>query len=116
MKITEQKVRLWNDQRLRALVTVVFDDCFVVRNIKVIQGRDDKLFVAMPSRKLPDNTYVDIAHPITMEFREYLEATILGAYEHELDLRDQDPEKYSQDSRESRGRDQDDQGDWAPGR
>ena len=110
MEITEQKVRLWNDQRLRALVTVVFEDCFVVRNIKVIQGRDDKLFVAMPSRKLPDGTYVDIAHPITMEFREYLEATILGAYEHELELREQDPERYSNDSRANR----DDQGDWAP--
>ena len=56
MKITELKVRLWHDQRLQALVTVVFDDCFVVRNIKVIEGREGKLFVAMPSRRLPDGT------------------------------------------------------------
>ncbi len=80
MQITEVKVRLWDDKRLRALVTIVFEDCFVVRNIKVIEGRDGKLFVAMPSRQLADGTYADIAHPITKEFRRQTEATILSAY------------------------------------
>ena len=80
MEITEVKVRLWRDQRLRALVTVVFDDCFVVRNIKVIEGRDRKLFVAMPSRKMPDGRYGDIAHPITRNFRREMETAVLGAY------------------------------------
>lgn len=86
MEITEVKVRLWDDKRLRALVTIVFEDCFVVRNIKVIEGRDQKLFVAMPSRRQPDGTYVDIAHPITREFRQQIETTILSAYLEEREL------------------------------
>jgi stage V sporulation protein G len=80
MEITEVKVRLWDDKRLRALVTIVFEDCFVVRNIKVIEGRDAKLFVAMPSRQLGDGTYADIAHPITKEFRRQTETAILSAF------------------------------------
>ncbi len=91
MEITEVKVRLWNDQRLRALVTIVFDDEFVVRNIKVIEGRDGKLFVAMPSRRMPDGRYGDIAHPITREFRRQMESTILGAYLEELEHARSDP-------------------------
>lgn len=86
MEITEVKVRLWDDKRLRALVTIVFEDCFVVRNIKVIEGRDQKLFVAMPSRRQPDGTYVDIAHPITREFRQQIETTILSAYLEEREM------------------------------
>ena len=86
MEITEVKVRLWDDKRLRALVTIVFEDCFVVRNIKVIEGRDQKLFVAMPSRRQADGTYVDIAHPITREFRRGMETRILDTYLEELEL------------------------------
>lgn len=86
MDITEVKVRLWDDKRLRALVTIVFEDCFVVRNIKVIEGRDEKLFVAMPSRRQPDGNYIDIAHPITREFRRKMENTILDAYMDEREL------------------------------
>jgi stage V sporulation protein G len=86
MEITEVKVRLWDDKRLRALVTIVFDDCFVVRNIKVIEGRDQKLFVAMPSRRQADGTYVDIAHPITRDFRRQMETTILNAFMEERDM------------------------------
>ena len=86
MEITEVKVRLWDDKRLRALVTIVFEDCFVVRNIKVIEGRDQKLFVAMPSRRQADGTYVDIAHPITREFRRSMETRILDTYLEELEM------------------------------
>lgn len=92
MDITEVKVRLWDDKRLRALVTIVFEDCFVVRNIKVIEGRDQRLFVAMPSRRQPDGTYVDIAHPITREFRHQIETTILSAYLEERELVEGDGE------------------------
>jgi stage V sporulation protein G len=94
MEITEVKVRLWDDQRLRALVTVVFDDCFVVRNIKVIEGRDRKLFVAMPSRRLNDGRYADIAHPITREFRHQMETAILSAYLDEQELARDNPDRY----------------------
>ena len=115
MRITEQKVRLWDDQRLRALVTVVFEDCFAVRNIKVIEGRDGKLFVAMPSRRLGSGRYVDIAHPINREFRRYLEDVILEAYEDERELYDRDPDGYQ----ESMGYEVEDEGEeegtWAPG-
>ena len=92
MEITEVKVRLWDDKRLRALVTIVFDDCFVVRNIKVIEGRDQKLFVAMPSRRQADGTYVDIAHPITRDFRRQMETTILNAFMEERELSGDDAE------------------------
>ena len=109
MEITEVKVRLWDDKRLRALVTIVFDDCFVVRNIKVIEGRDQKLFVAMPSRRQPDGTYVDIAHPITREFRRAMESTILNAYLEEREIQgeeaeyetvDEDDEEYWEEDEE----------------
>ena len=97
MEITEVKVRLWDDKRLRALVTIVFDDCFVVRNIKVIEGRDQKLFVAMPSRRQADGTYVDIAHPITRDFRRQMETTILNAFMEERDLAGEDAEYEGED-------------------
>ncbi len=121
MDITEVKVRLWRDQRLRALVTVVFDDCFVVRNIKVIEGRDRKLFVAMPSRKMPDGRYGDIAHPITRNFRHVMETTILGAYMEECEVARRDPaymggeadaEEYDDYGPEDEGTAP--TGDWAP--
>lgn len=86
MEITEVKVRLWDDKRLRALVTIVFEDCFVVRNIKVIEGRDQRLFVAMPSRRQADGSYVDIAHPITRDFRRIMETRILDSYLEELEV------------------------------
>ena len=121
MDITEVKVRLWRDQRLRALVTVVFDDCFVVRNIKVIEGRDQKLFVAMPSRKMPDGRYGDIAHPITRTFRRVMETTILGAYVEECEIARRDPaymdggadiDEYDDYGPEDDGTAS--SGDWAP--
>jgi len=92
MEITEVKVRLWDDQRLRALVTIVFEDCFVVRNIKVIEGRDERLFVAMPSRRQADGSYVDIAHPITREFRRQMESTILSTFMEERELSEREDE------------------------
>jgi stage V sporulation protein G len=92
MEITEVKVRLWDDKRLRALVTIVFENCFVVRNIKVIEGRDERLFVAMPSRRLSNGTYSDLAHPITREFRHQMESIILSAYLEERELAEKDPE------------------------
>ena len=94
MEITEVKVRLWDDKRLRALVTIVFEDCFVVRNIKVIEGRDQKLFVAMPSRRQADGSYVDIAHPITREFRRSMETRILDTYLEELEMAGKEDEVY----------------------
>ena len=68
------------DGKLLAYVTVTFDRCFVVHNIKIILGRTGP-FVAMPSRKTKSGLYRDIAHPITSAFRDLLQSRILEAYE-----------------------------------
>ena len=83
MEITEVRVSLRNEERLKAYVTITFDDCFVVRHIRIVKTEKGML-VSMPSRKLPDGTHKDIAHPISQEFRKKLEDKVLGAYEEEL--------------------------------
>ena len=81
MEITEVKVSPVLDQeQLKAYVTIVFDHCFVIRDVKVIKGPKG-FFVAMPSKKRRDGTFRDIAHPINRETREKLEAAILEAYQ-----------------------------------
>jgi stage V sporulation protein G len=80
MEITEIKVSMRAEDKLRAYVTVTFDRCFVVRHIRIIKT-DKGLLVSMPSRKLPDGTHKDIAHPITQEFRKTLETKVLEEYE-----------------------------------
>lgn len=81
MQITDIRVRRVNgDGKLRAYVTVTFDDCFVVHNIKIIQGRSGT-FIAMPSRRTKAGEYKDVAHPIHSGFRADLQSAILHAYE-----------------------------------
>lgn len=81
MNITDIRVRKINSEgRMRAVVSVTFDDAFVVHDIKVIEGQD-KLFIAMPSRKTPEGEFKDIAHPINAETRELLHDKILEKYE-----------------------------------
>lgn len=65
---------------MKAVVSVTFDDAFVVHDIKVIEGKE-KLFAAMPSRKSADGTYRDIVHPITSDMRDVLQSAILEKYE-----------------------------------
>ncbi len=83
MEITEVRVSVRNEERLKAYVTVTFDDCFVVRHIRIVKT-DKGLLVSMPSRKLPDGSHKDIAHPISQEFRKKLETEIVAVYEEEL--------------------------------
>lgn len=84
MQITDIKVRKINAEgRMKAVVSATFDDCFVVHDIKVIEGQE-KLFIAMPSRKTPDGEFKDIAHPINAEMREQLQEMILAKYEESL--------------------------------
>lgn len=83
MEITEVRVSLRNEERLKAYVTVTFDDCFVVRHIRVVKT-EKGLLVSMPSRKLPDGTHKDIAHPINQDFRKKLEDKVLAVYEEDL--------------------------------
>lgn len=81
MEITDIRIRkVASDGKLKAYVTVTFDDCFVVHNVKVIEGRGGS-FIAMPSRKTRNGEYKDIAHPIKPEFRERMQELILQAYE-----------------------------------
>lgn len=80
MKITDVRVRKINTEgKMKAIVSVTFDDQFVVHDIKVIEGQNG-LFIAMPSRKTPDGEYKDIAHPINAETREMIQTSILEKY------------------------------------
>jgi len=80
MKITDIRIRrVGADGKLKAYVTVTFDDCFVVHNIKVIEGKNGA-FIAMPSRKTKTGEYKDVAHPINSDFRSKLQSDILIAY------------------------------------
>jgi stage V sporulation protein G len=80
VKITEVRIALREDDKLKAFASVTFDDCFVVRGLKIISGNGG-MFVAMPSRKKPDGTYQDIAHPINNEMRDELEQTVISEYD-----------------------------------
>lgn len=85
MKITEVRIRhIENEGKLRAVASVTFDDCFVVHDIKVIDGANGR-FVAMPSRKMAENDFRDIAHPIVQEMRDRLIDAVLDAYEREAE-------------------------------
>lgn len=85
MEVTEIRVFLADEERLKAYVTVTFDNCFVVRDLKVIHGNAG-LFVAMPSKKKKDGAYKDIAHPIHSDFRDYLEQLVLDKYNDEAKM------------------------------
>ena len=81
MTITDVRVRkIASEGKMKAIVSVTFDNEFVVHDIKVIEGQNG-LFIAMPSRKTPDGEVKDIAHPINTETRERIQSSILEAYE-----------------------------------
>ncbi|MBD3272686.1 MAG: septation regulator SpoVG [Elusimicrobia bacterium] len=83
MEITEVRVALRNEERLKGYATITFDNCFVVRNIRIVQGQKG-IMVCMPSRKLSDGTHRDVAHPINNDFRYKIEDKVLAAYNDEL--------------------------------
>ncbi|KEI94484.1 septation protein spoVG [Clostridium botulinum A2B7 92] len=81
MQITDVRVRkIAAEGKMKAIVSVTFDNEFVVHDIKVIEGQNG-LFIAMPSRKTPDGEYKDIAHPINTETREKIQKSIIEEYE-----------------------------------
>ena len=80
MQVTELRIRkVTSEGKLKAYVTVTFDNCFVVHNVKIIEGKDG-LFIAMPSKKTATGEYKDVAHPISPEFRTQLQTKILDEY------------------------------------
>lgn len=81
MEITDIRIRKMNSEgKMKAVVSVTFDEALVIHDIKVIEGQD-KVFIAMPSRKTPDGEFKDIAHPINAQMREKLQSAIIAAYE-----------------------------------
>jgi stage V sporulation protein G len=83
MEITDVKVIPVEDEKLKAFVSIVFDQCFVVTDIKNIHGPKG-LFVSMPSKKRKDGTFKDIAHPLNNQMRQYLEEKVLSVYKQQV--------------------------------
>lgn len=91
MKITEVKVFPAKDNgRLKAYATIVFDNDFIVRDLKVIEG-DKGLFVSMPSRRRKDGSFRDIVHPLNADTRRTIEEAIVGEYQK---VKDNEPTAY----------------------
>lgn len=84
MEITEVRLTLREEDRLKAFVSITFDNAFVVRGLKVIEGNSG-LFVAMPSRRGKDGTFRDVAHPINNETRDMIENVVLEEYHRQLE-------------------------------
>ena len=84
MKISDVRVRIVQkeDIKLKAVASITIEDCFVIHDIKVIEGNDG-YFVAMPSRKTSDGEYKDIAHPINTETRQMVIDAVLDAFKNE---------------------------------
>ncbi len=79
MNITDVQIFPVMEEKLKAYATITIDNCFVVRDLKVIQGHSG-VFVAMPAKKRKDGTFRDIAHPVNQETRQILEEKVLQAY------------------------------------
>lgn len=90
MEITEVKVFPIQEEKLKAFVSIVFDHCFMVNDIKIIQGKDG-LFISMPSRKKKNGEFKDVAHPLNNETRRMIEDRILAEYERVLQERGDAP-------------------------
>jgi len=83
MEITEVRISIREDDKLKAFASITFDDCFVIRGLKIIEGSNGT-FVAMPSRRRNDGSYQDVAHPVNNETRQRIEARILSEYAREM--------------------------------
>jgi stage V sporulation protein G len=90
VEITEVRITLRNEEKLKAFASITFDDCFVVRGLKVINGSQG-YFVSMPSRKRSDGSYQDLAHPINNDMRKMIEDQVLDAFEIEINRNEAEP-------------------------
>ncbi|OGH61436.1 MAG: septation protein SpoVG [Candidatus Lindowbacteria bacterium RIFCSPLOWO2_12_FULL_62_27] len=82
MEITEVRIKRFEDPqgKLMGFASVTFDGCFVVHNLRIVSG-EKGVFVAMPSRQLPNNKFVDVAHPVTNEMRAKIQQAVLRQFE-----------------------------------
>jgi len=88
MQVTDVRVRkINNDGKMKAIVSVTFDEEFVVHDIKIIEGQNG-LFIAMPSRRMADGEFRDIAHPINSDTRAKIQDFVFAEYEKELENSD----------------------------
>lgn len=86
MRITEVKILpVQDDEKLKAFVTIKLDDCFIVRDMKVIKGHAGYFFVAMPAKKMKDGTYRDLVHPLDKSTRQMVEEQVLSEYKRIMD-------------------------------
>jgi stage V sporulation protein G len=83
LEITEIRITLRDDEKLKAFASITLDNQLVIRGLKIIEGSSG-MFIAMPSRQRKDGTYQDVAHPINRETREWLESQVIGAYKEEV--------------------------------
>jgi stage V sporulation protein G len=90
MEITEVKVFPIQEEKLKAFVSIVFDHCFMINDIKIIQGRDG-LFISMPSRKKKNGEFKDVAHPLNNETRRMIEDKVLAEYDRVREERGEPP-------------------------
>ncbi|MBI4179653.1 septation protein SpoVG family protein [bacterium] len=81
MDVTEVRIKRFETPqgKLLGFASITFDGCFVVHNLRVVDG-EKGTFVAMPSRQLPNNKFVDVAHPVTNEMREKIQQTVLQEF------------------------------------
>jgi len=83
LNISEIRITLRDDNKLKGFASITLDNAFVIRGLKIIEGASG-LFIAMPSRKRKDGTFQDIAHPINMATREWMESQVIAAYRQEI--------------------------------
>ncbi len=82
VNITEVRMRCTEaGGRTRAIASLTFDECFVVHEVKLVEGRDREIFMSMPSRRLPGGDHLDIAHPVTSQTRQYIQEELMRVYE-----------------------------------
>lgn len=80
MKVTEVRISPAKGGKIRAFASIVVDDCFIINDLRVIEGREKQLFVTMPARKARNGQMRDIAHPLNRETREVIEESVLEEY------------------------------------
>ena len=93
MQITDIRIRrISKEGKMKAVVSITFDNAFVVHDIKIIEG-EKGLFIAMPSRKAADGEYRDIAHPINSETRDIVQTMVLKKYEELMEEGEEESEE-----------------------